>query len=91
MLSHRPIRLAVAALLLPIGAGIAAADEPKVKEERDIMYTKAAAGRGAEARRRDAGSGRRPIPRRPGGSHGGAQLRRAMKADVNRVLHEFAG
>lgn len=87
MQSHGTIGLA-AIFFLSIGAGMAAGDEPKVKEEKDIVYTKA----GGVELKLDVASpskGDGPFPAVIV-IHGGA-WRGGNKKDVGRVLNEFAG
>jgi acetyl esterase/lipase len=88
MRSRLSIGLAATALVL---AGVAppsrAADEPKVKEERDIVYTKA----GSTELKLDVAApeqGDGPFPAMLV-IHGGA-WRAGNKADVGRVLRDFA-
>ena len=87
MQTHRTIGPAVAATLIALAAGTIRADEPKVKQEQDIVYTKAG---GAELKLDLAapGQGEGPFPAVLV-IHGGA-WRAGNKKDVGPVLSEFA-
>jgi acetyl esterase/lipase len=88
MQSRRPFGLAVGSMLLSIiAAGAHGADEPKIKEERDIVYTRVG---GTELKLDIAApeGGDGPLPAVLV-IHGGA-WRGGSKGDVGRVLREFA-
>ena len=88
MRHHRSIGLAAVALLLSvIATGVRGADEPKIKEERDIVYTKV----GSTELKLDLAApeqGDGPFPAVLV-IHGGA-WRQGNKKDVGLILHQFA-